>query len=233
MTLSSDESRALAFIALVVALAAAARVAGRGGQVHATLEPLEPAVLATASDSLRRTEERRRRPLGPGETLDPNTAPAEELQRLPRVSRALAERIVAERQRGGPFTGPSDLTRVPGIGPRTAERLAPFLDFASAAPTTGPPGAGAGHTARVATTAQRQPAPLADPGSTDPAPLDLNRASAAELERLPGIGPVLAARIVAYRDSIGRFRSVDELDRVRGIGPALLERIRPHLSIRP
>jgi len=85
----------------------------------------------------------------------------------------------------------------------------------------------------VATTAQRQPAPLADPGSTDPAPLDLNRASAAELERLPGIGPVLAARIVAYRDSIGRFRSVDELDRVRGIGPALLERIRPHLSIRP
>lgn len=230
MTLTSDESRALAFIALVIALAAAARVAGRTGPIDATIEPLEPAALAAASDSLLRAEQRRRQPLGDGETLDPNTATAEELQRLPRVSRALAERIVAERLRVGPFTSPADLTRVPGIGARTAERLAPFLEFGDASESTGARTA-AGPTAVAATPDRRRQAPRA--GGDGGTPLDLNRATAAELERLPGIGPALAARIVAYRDSIGRFRTVDDLDRVRGIGPVLLERLRPHVSVRP
>jgi len=63
--------------------------------------------------------------------------------------------------------------------------------------------------------------------------VDLNRAGVEELVRVPGIGPALAARIVAYRDSVGGFGSVDELTRVRGIGPATLERIRPHLRIQP
>ncbi|MEY4070688.1 MAG: hypothetical protein RL721_1302, partial [Candidatus Eisenbacteria bacterium] len=54
-------------------------------------------------------------------------------------------------------------------------------------------------------------------------------ASAAELDALPGIGPVLAARIVAHRDRHGPFRSPDELLAVPGIGPRLLERIRPRL----
>ena len=52
--------------------------------------------------------------------------------------------------------------------------------------------------------------------------MDLNSASAAELEELPGVGPVLAARIVAYRDESGPFRSVDQLIEVPGIGPAVL-----------
>jgi competence protein ComEA len=54
------------------------------------------------------------------------------------------------------------------------------------------------------------------------APLDLNAASAAELEELPGVGPVLADRIVAYRDESGPFRSVEQLIEVPGIGPAVL-----------
>jgi competence protein ComEA len=53
--------------------------------------------------------------------------------------------------------------------------------------------------------------------------LSLNRATAAELEALPGIGPALAARIVAGRP----YRSVDALDAVRGIGPRTLQRLRP------
>ena len=52
-------------------------------------------------------------------------------------------------------------------------------------------------------------------------------ATAAELERLPGVGPALARRIIAHRDSVGAFDSVDQLDRVRGIGPALLAKLRP------
>ena len=72
----------------------------------------------------------------------------------------------------------------------------------------------------------------ADPGPGAPAGLDLNRASAAELDRLPGIGPVLAARIVEQRRLHGPFHSVDELRAVPGIGPRLLERLRPVLRVR-
>lgn len=64
-------------------------------------------------------------------------------------------------------------------------------------------------------------------------PLDLNRASRDELERLPGIGPGLAGRIVEARERRGPFSSVDDLRRVRGIGRSTLERVRPRLAIGP
>lgn len=53
-------------------------------------------------------------------------------------------------------------------------------------------------------------------------PLDLNLATEADLDALPGIGPVLAARIVAYREQSGPFQSVDQLLEVSGVGPAVL-----------
>ena len=61
-------------------------------------------------------------------------------------------------------------------------------------------------------------------GST---PLDLNRATADQLETLPGIGAVKAAAILAERDSRGGFQSMEELEAVRGIGPALVAKLRP------
>ena len=83
----------------------------------------------------------------------------------------------------------------------------------------------------AAAPARRMPAADAPVRGSDP--IDLNRADAAQLERLPGIGPTLADRIVAHRGVHGPFRAVDELLAVRGIGPRLLERIAPHLAIRP
>jgi competence protein ComEA len=58
-------------------------------------------------------------------------------------------------------------------------------------------------------------------------PLDLNRASAEELELLPRIGPTLARRIIEDREQRGPFRSVHDLTRVRGIGPRTLEGLAP------
>ncbi|OYV71503.1 MAG: hypothetical protein B7Z72_06835 [Gemmatimonadetes bacterium 21-71-4] len=55
--------------------------------------------------------------------------------------------------------------------------------------------------------------------------LDVDRASARELQQLPGIGPALAARIVAYRDSNGPFGSLARLRRVKGIGPVTSARL--------
>ncbi len=63
--------------------------------------------------------------------------------------------------------------------------------------------------------------------------IDLNRADARELDQLPGIGPVLAARIVEHRRLAGPYRTVEELLAVRGIGPALLERLRDRVRTGP
>jgi DNA uptake protein ComE-like DNA-binding protein len=65
---------------------------------------------------------------------------------------------------------------------------------------------------------------------TVPSIIDLDVASEAEIETLRGVGPALAARIVADRDSLGPFGSTDELQRVRGIGARLAAKIAPQVT---
>lgn len=76
--------------------------------------------------------------------------------------------------------------------------------------------------------ADEQAAPPASPGGL----IDLNRASAEELDTLPGIGPALAARIITFRDTHGPFTSIEQLREVAGIGPALFEKIAPLVDVR-
>lgn len=68
--------------------------------------------------------------------------------------------------------------------------------------------------------------------TTTPDPVDLNTATADQLDTLPGVGPATAAAIIDFRDRHGAFRSVDDLAQVRGIGKAKLEQLRPHLTVR-
>jgi competence protein ComEA len=62
-------------------------------------------------------------------------------------------------------------------------------------------------------------------------PLDLNTATAEQLDTLPGVGPVTAAAIVAWRQANGTFTTVDQLGEVDGIGPARLEKLRPLVRV--
>jgi len=64
-----------------------------------------------------------------------------------------------------------------------------------------------------------------------PPPLDLNTADTEALEQLPGIGPVLAERIVAWRTEHGGFRTVEELLEVKGIGEAVLAELRGLVAV--
>lgn len=65
----------------------------------------------------------------------------------------------------------------------------------------------------------------------DPRPLDLNRASADEISRLPGVGPSLARRIVEERDRRGRFETSDNLRVILGMGPKKLAALREHVTV--
>ncbi len=97
------------------------------------------------------------------------------------------------------------------------ERAAPAQELALTAPEPEEPEEAGKQSAR-----EEPERNIPSPG----APLDLNTASAAELTALPGIGPTIAGRIVAYRDETGPFTSVEELTEVEGIGEKKLEEIR-------
>jgi competence protein ComEA len=86
-----------------------------------------------------------------------------------------------------------------------------------------------GKRAREKTGAVHIVAPEANEQSI-PAIIDIDIATAAEIETLRGIGPALAKRIVADRDSLGPFGSTDELQRVRGIGKRMAAKIAPQVT---
>ncbi len=94
-----------------------------------------------------------------------------------------------------------------------------------------PQGAAAPAPQRAAPAPQRA-ARGAAPSAGEPAQtVNVNTATAADLERLPGVGPVLASRIVEHREANGLFRQLDGLLQVKGIGPRLYARLKPHLTL--
>lgn len=128
-----------------------------------------------------------------------------------------SSRIADLVEAAGGFTSDADLDRVNLAAP-LSDGVRVFI-----------PSLGSEEIPRVATdtggaAAAREGAPTGTPSASEP--IDLNSATADQLDALPGVGPATAAAIVAYRDEHGPFRSIDALLEVRGIGPAKLEAIR-------
>ena len=209
--MSTDERRALAIILTVLLAAAVARWLDRPTPLlhdvaAVDLEKFELDSRAAAQPAASKPDPRTAAPRG---RLDLNTATLRQIDSLPGIGRTVAERIIAQRETS-PFRYHSDLRNVRGIGPALTARLAPLVLLAEDPPT--PPAS-----------------PVTAPVAVDKppsGPIDLNRATAAELETLPGVGPALAAKLIAWRDSAGRFGSWEDVDRVSGVGPALLAKLK-------
>ncbi len=159
----------------------------------------------------------------------------EAVRAIPGLKKAALEALAAHGS-FGTWDDPARLTPPPGVAAlaQAAERPAgPAVGQVPQKPTGQPA------PARATVVRGRRPTPPAGPPAvvrrSPPQEADgpaaqtipINEATEAELQRLPGVGPALAARIVAWRQANGRFRSLADLDAVPGIGPALLGRIGP------
>ncbi|HEX4823229.1 MAG TPA: helix-hairpin-helix domain-containing protein [Candidatus Polarisedimenticolaceae bacterium] len=101
-----------------------------------------------------------------------------------------------------------------------SSRIVPILVFALALPLL----------AWSAPSRASAPA-AAHAASQDLRPVDINTATSADLEAVPGIGKSLASRILAFREKNGAYGSVDDLLKIQGIGEKSLEKLRPYLVV--
>lgn len=177
--------------------------------------------------------------LAAADLTDLNAAGEQELSQVPGVGPKMAQAIVLHRQVNGPFRSVDELRNVRGIGAITFEKLR--HRFRAGAPAPQDVSAPITTTSFSSPIAQELPPPLppkpvAPTGGTrkiqpgEP-PINVNTAPADELQRLPGVGPVMAQAIVAARQT-RPFESVNDLDRVKGVGAKTLDKWRAFVTVR-
>lgn len=173
--------------------------------------------------------------------VDVNSADAKALETLPGIGPTIAQRIID----GRPYQSLDDLAKVKGVGPSKAQALKGRVVFgASGVPAKKPV-----NTARPATGAVTgsSPPPAAAPaprsssatkGATSAAKLapgekiNINTATAEELDRLPGIGPTKAKAIVDYRNQNGPFQTIQDIEKVKGIKAGSFAKIQDYITVR-
>ena len=148
--------------------------------------------------------------------FDPNTISVEGWIQLG-LRPATAKTIQHYLAKGGRFRKPEDIRKIWGIRQEQADRLIPFvqlnaLRFSAAEKM-------------ILTTEKKQQF------TAKSQPLDINQAAVEDWQLLPGIGPVLANRIVQYRDRMGGFSTVLQLKKVFGITDTLLQQLAPFLQV--
>jgi competence protein ComEA len=151
-------------------------------------------------------------------SLDVNRATPAELQSLPGVGPELAAAIVAKRSEQ-PFGNVSELRAVPGVGPKTFDVLKSHVVVSEP-------------TADKQDQVEELKRKSFVQSENISGKVNINTATAAELEKLPRIGPVLAEAIMATRKQ-KEFSSVEDLRRVRGIGAKTLDALRPFVTTAP
>lgn len=154
--------------------------------------------------------------------VDLNSASVDQLESLPGVGKKVAENIVAAR----PFQSIEDLKAVKGIGNAKYNKIKDLVTVSGTATNAAPAPTAASSTTTTetqitkATTSKNKLAP----GQV----VNVNTATAQELARIPGIGPVKAEAIIKGRP----YASVEDLKKVRGIKEGTLAKMRPYVTVR-
>src|SRR5271167_3392296 len=140
--------------------------------------------------------------------VDLNSASAKDLETLPGVGEATAKKIIA----GRPYSSASDLSKA-GVSAATIKKITPLVTAGGAAPAP----VSAKSTASKSSASAKSAAPAADG-----APIDLNNASAKDLETLPGVGEATAKKIISGRP----YSSTSDLSKA-GVSAATIKKITP------
>jgi len=170
--------------------------------------------------------------------LDLNRADHVQLLQLPGVGENLSRRIEAYRTAHHGFRNVDELRNVSGIGPAVLERLRPFV-YVEAYEVAREEEPVAEPSYQTSPSMQKSPPAPAEKKTTATKKTDnlkerinVNEATAAELQKLPGVGPMMASHIIETRDR-KPFQTVDDLRHVKGIGVKTLENLRPYVTVEP
>jgi competence protein ComEA len=176
----------------------------------------------------------------PAAKVDVNSADLATLETLPGVGPAIAKKIIA----GRPYKTLSDLGNVKGLSAAKLNTMKDLLVFGRTAEASTPQAPKAAKTPKAlpseASTASTRSGSATSPASTAGstvsklAPgeqLNINTASAADLDKLPGIGPTKAQAIVDYRNQNGDFKSIEDIEKVKGIKGGTFSKIKPYIKV--
>ena len=200
---TQSEQKALAFVAIVVLLAGVVRVVKAGGPAP---EPTRSEQQGLARQAFAANS---------AAVAQQKAKPASKAG--PRTGKSKGPRYVAPRGRDTVPKVVGGVASVPWNDSRGFPPPVPRMDVGGSTSDTLTAGKGSRRGGKV----KKKTSPAAA------GPIDLDTATEDAIETLPRVGPALARRIVANRDSLGPFRSLDGLRRVRGIGPATITLIGP------
>ncbi len=144
------------------------------------------------------------------ESVDINKATAKELEAITGIGPVIAERIVEHRENEGLFQSIEEIQEVSGIGSKTFEKMEDEITAVFPSPVSTPVPASTPLDA-VAETQPSEEVVIAYK-------ININTADKEELEKIKGVGPVIAQRIIDYRSSNGPFQALEDLKKVKGIG---------------
>lgn len=173
--------------------------------------------------------------------LEVNAAAPEDWEQMPGIGPVLSQRIVKYRDARGGFTDIAQVAKVYGLPPETFEALKPYLlldppparEPKKAEMADGEESQSSAENTSAYRTRGLAPAAPAAPTASGPSfmTLELNSADSARLVEVPGIGPVLARRILSYRKILGHYVAVEQLRLVYGLSEENYQRMAAWLTV--
>lgn len=148
-----------------------------------------------------------------------NTATASQLSALPGIGKTTAQRIIDYRS-GAKFKKTSDIVNVKRIGKRLYDKIKNYIKVEGA--TDFKTSKKAGSASKTRRRSSRK---------TFTGKININTASASELEKLPSVGPATAKRIIDYRTQNGKFGSPGDITKVKGIGAKTFEKMKDNIIV--